>query len=204
MLLSENINALMEEAQISNIQLGKEIGVSDVMVGQWRKGKSIPALDKAAKLAEYFNVSLDELIGKPLNTERMITLPLVGIISAGFFDILNEEEWSDERSVSARMLSGRPRKECVALEVSGDSMSPYLLPGDILIVHRQPYAVNGNIIVAYDPIINGYTVKQYQQKDDSVILKPYNPEYEPMRYTNPEEQELQIFGVCVGMERKLV
>ena len=203
MLLSENINRLMSDAEISNIQLGKEIGVSDVMVGQWRKGKSIPALDKAAKIAEYFGVTLDQLLGKPI-TAGQVTLPLVGVISAGAFDILNEEEWKEERSVGARMLQDRPKKECVAMEVMGDSMSPYLMEGDVLIVHRQTYAVNGNIIVVYDPVLNGYTVKKYQQNGDTVVLQPYNPEYKSIRYTRPTEQELKLYGVCVGLERKLV
>ena len=90
------------------------------------------------------------------------------------------------------------------MEVVGDSMSPYLLEGDVLIVHRQTYAVNGNIIVVYDPILNGYTVKKYQQNGDTVVLQPYNKDYKPIRYTRPTEQELNLYGVCVGLERKLV
>ena len=144
------------------------------------------------------------MLGKPLNTERTISLPLVGVISAGPFDILNEDQWSENRSVQARLLSGRPKNNCVTMEVMGDSMAPYLLEGDILVVHRQPYAVNGNIIIAYDPVLNGYTVKRYQQTGDSVTLVPYNTEYQIIKYNNPNEQELNLYGVCVGLERKLV
>ena len=155
MIFSENLTKLMQEHDISNVALGKELGVSHESVRQWKSGKMFPTIDKASKLADYFDVSLDELLGKPLNTERTITLPLVGAISAGSFDILNEEEWSRDRSVSVRMLAGRPMKECVLLEVVGDSMSPFLFPGDILVVHRQTYAVNGKFIDAYDPHQNG-------------------------------------------------
>ncbi len=83
-------------------------------------------------------------------------------------------------------------------------MSPYLLEGDVLIVHRQPYAVNGNIVVVYDPSLNGYTVKRYKQNGDTVILEPYNSAYAPIKYTNPNEQQLDLYGVCVGLKRKLV
>lgn len=204
MVFSENLTKLMKDNDISNVKLGKILGVSDTAVMKWKRGDAVPAVDKVMMIAQYFDISLDELMGKPLNTEQVISLPLVGAITAGLFDILNEDEWDDKRSVSAKLLAGRPRKECVALEVMGDSMSPILLPGDILIVHRQPYAVNGNIIVAYDPIINGYTVKQFIQRGDSVLLHPYNPEYQDMKYSNPSEQELNIYGICVGLERKLV
>ena len=90
------------------------------------------------------------------------------------------------------------------MRVIGDSMYPYLCENDVLVVHRQTYAVNGNIIIAYDPTLNGYTVKRYNQHGDSVQLDPYNSEYKPIKYNNPTEQILQIYGVCVGMERKLV
>lgn len=204
MLLADNINRLMQDKNISNVQLGKEIGISDETIRKWRNGQTIPPIDKAKLLANYFHISLDSLMGEPIYTEQMIALPLVGAVSAGSFEILNENEWKDNCSVSVKMLQGRPQKECVTIEVIGDSMTPYLLPGDILIVHRQTHAVNGNIVVIYDPTINGYTVKKFSQNGDTVTLSPYNKDYKPMQYTNPSEQQLMIYGVCVGLERKLV
>lgn len=204
MLLADNINRLMQDKNISNVQLGKEIGISDETIRKWRNGQTIPPIDKAKLLANYFHISLDSLMGEPIYTEQMVALPLVGAVSAGSFEILNEDDWKDECSVSAKMLQGRPQKECVTIEVIGDSMSPHLLPGDILIVHRQTHAVNSNIVVIYDPTINGYTVKKFSQNGDTVTLSPYNKDYKPMQYTNPSEQQLMIYGVCVGLERKLV
>ena len=204
MLLSDNINRLMVGAGISNIQLGKEIGVSDVMVGQWRKGKSIPALDKAAKIAEYFGVTLDELMGKPLPTGQMVTLPLVGAINAGAFTIENEEEWKEFRDVTYKSLHGRNKKECVLLEVVGESMEPLVHCGEILIVHRQLYAVNGNIVIAYDPNEGGYTVKRFKQNGDTIILEPANEKYKTYKYINPTQQELRIYGICMAAERSLL
>lgn len=204
MIFRENLTNLMAERDISNVKLGKILGVSDTAVMKWKRGDAVPAIDKALKIAEYFGLSIDELLGKPINTERLIALPLVGYISAGPFDILNEDQWDETRSVQCRLLAERPKKECVAMEVMGDSMMPYLLEGDVLVVHRQTYAVNGNIIVAYDPILNGYTVKKYHQTGDNVTLVPYNPEYKTLKYNNPNEQQLNLYGVCVGLERKLV
>ena len=205
MILSDNINRLMTEANVSNVQLGKELEISAEAIRSWRNGTKIPTVDKLEKLASYFSVSLDELMGKPLHTEQAsVALPLVGMVSAGPFEILNEDQWDEKRTVQARLLADRPKRECVAMEVMGDSMEPYLLEGDVLVVHRQTYAVNGNIIVAYDPTLNGFTVKRYKQNGDKVILEPYNGHYAPMVYNNPKEQELRLYGVCVGLERKLV
>lgn len=204
MIFSENLTNLMQDHDISNVALGKELGVSHESIRQWKSGKMFPTIDKATKLAAFFGISLDELLGKPHATERNVSLPLVGVISAGPFEILNEDQWDEKRTVQARLLADRPKHECVAMEVMGDSMEPYLLEGDILVVHRQPYAYNGNIVVVYDSALNGFTVKRFQRNNDTVTLIPYNEAYKPLKYNNPTEQELRLYGVCVGLERKLV
>lgn len=205
MLLPDNINRLMSANNVSNGDLAKYIGdVSGESVRRWRNGLAVPPIDKALKIAQYFNISVESLMGSHIHTEQIISLPLVGTISAGAFDILNEVEWNETCPVRVQLLSDRPAKECVTMKVMGDSMSPYLLPNDVLVVHRQTYAVNGNIIIAYDQTVNGYTVKKFNQHGDSVELVPMNPEYKVIRYNNPSEQILSIYGVCVGLERKLV
>ena len=204
MLFPENLTNLMEEHDISNSALGEIVGVSREAIRQWKSGKIAPTIDKAIKLADYFGVSVDELLGKRIDTEREIPLPLVGVVSAGPFDILNEDQWNEKLSVSADLLASRPKNNCVTMKVSGDSMSPYLLEGDVLVVHRQTYAHNGNIVVMYDPVLNGYTVKKFQRNGDTVTLIPFNDQYNPMKYNNPSEQQLNLYGVCVGLKRKLV
>ena len=205
MVFADNLLNLMNESGINTIELGRILGVSDESISNWKKGKSVPKIDIAMKIADYFGVSLDELLGKPLNTERMIQIPLVGAVNAGFFSIENEEEWKNRFcSVSMRLLQGRNQKECVALEVVGESMSPLLLPGDVLIVHKQETAYNGNIVIAYDSTENGYTVKRFYRQSDTVILDPVNKDYPQMKYKRPSWKQLCLYGVCVGLERKLV
>lgn len=205
MVFADNLLNLMKESGINTIELGQILGVSDESISNWKKGKSVPKIDVAMKIAEYFGVSLDELLGKPLNTERMIQIPLVGAVNAGIFSIENEEEWRNRfSSVSMRLLQGRNPKECVALEVVGESMSPLLLPGDVLIVHKQEMAYNGNIVIAYDANENGYTVKRFYRNSDTVVLDPVNKEYPQITYNRPSWKDLSLYGVCVGLERKLV
>lgn len=200
----------MSSEGISNEKLANYISemtgekVSRESVRRWRCGENFPPIDKAQYIAQYFALTLDALMGTAIHTEQQIKLPLVGLVSAGPFDILNEEDWNESCTVNVQLLANRPKKECVSMRVIGDSMYPYLCENDVLVVHRQTYAVNGNIIIAYDPTLNGYTAKRFNQRGDSVQLEPFNKEYKPIKYNNPTEQILQIYGVCVGMERKLV
>ena len=205
MLLSDNINRLMDAEGISNNQLGKELGLSTETIRNWRLGIKVPTVDKLLKLSEYFNVSLDALMGKNIDTEQFIDLPVVGAVSAGIFTIENEEDWKDRfQSVSLRALHGRSPKECVLLEVVGDSMEPLVHVGELVVVHRQNTAVNGNIVVIWDEAEGGYTLKTFYQDRDKVELIPANAQYKKYTYKRPEWSQLSIYGVCLSAERSLV
>lgn len=81
-----------------------------------------------------------------------------------------------------------------ALRVNGDSMkNARIFPNDILVVHKQNHAENGDIVVAS---INGEsTVKRYKVFGDNVFLMPENSAYEPIPIT--DKSNLFIFGKVV-------
>ncbi len=61
--LSNNIKTLRQEKQLSIRSLGKEIGVEYSRISRWETGKSIPNAEDIIKLAKFFNVSADYLLG---------------------------------------------------------------------------------------------------------------------------------------------
>jgi len=44
-------------------QLAAELGYSQSAIGRWETGKRVPDVEKILKFAEFFNVSVDYLIG---------------------------------------------------------------------------------------------------------------------------------------------
>lgn len=85
-------------------------------------------------------------------------------------------------------------------DVCGDSMcSVGIFDGDKIVVDRSVEARHGMIIVA---ILNGeHTIKRLHITEDCVELRPENPCYSPIRLK--EHEELVVFGVVVGIVRKL-
>lgn len=74
-----------------------------------------------------------------------------------------------------------------------------IFDGDKIVVDRSMEARHGMIIVA---ILNGeHTIKRLHITQDSVELRPENPCYSPIRLK--EHEELVVFGVVVGVVRKL-
>ena len=63
MAFSEKLSQLMAEKGVSNYQLAKALGVSQSSIANWKRGVK-PLLIYQSALADYFDVSVDELIGE--------------------------------------------------------------------------------------------------------------------------------------------
>ena len=53
-----------EQQGISQSQLAREIGTSHQNVNRWEKGVVLPSIEFCIKLADYYEISLDELVGR--------------------------------------------------------------------------------------------------------------------------------------------
>lgn len=77
------------------------------------------------------------------------------------------------------------------LKASGHSMSPRILDGDLLIVHRAAQVVSGAIIVAL--INNQFTVRRFYQRSNHVILSADNKKF-PDIIVN-DNSRFEIWGI---------
>lgn len=59
-----NVKQLRNRHRISQADLGKFIGVTDGTISKLENGRNYPSMELAIKLADFFDVSLDELIGR--------------------------------------------------------------------------------------------------------------------------------------------
>ncbi len=71
-MLSEKIKTLRTSHGINQIELAKNIGVTKQCVSNWENDNIQPSIDMLVKLALFFNVSTDYLLG--LETERKINV----------------------------------------------------------------------------------------------------------------------------------
>lgn len=54
----------MAEMQITPLQMSFDLKIGRDKIYFWLRGDTIPKLDEAAEIADYFNISLDELCGR--------------------------------------------------------------------------------------------------------------------------------------------
>lgn len=118
-------------------------------------------------------------------------IPVLGNVAAGS-PILAEECVEDYLTFDTNGLSG----EHFALRVRGESMLyAGILPDDLVVVHRQQDARNGEIVVAL--FEDEATVKTLRRKDGQTWLMPENPAYDPIDGT-----EAALLGRVVAVVRK--
>ena len=122
-------------------------------------------------------------------------LPVVGRVAAGS-PILAEEHIEAHYQLDPALF--RPRPDYL-LRVRGQSMRDAgILNGDLLAVHRQAEAANGDIVVAR--LDDEVTVKRFQRRGNQVRLLPENPDFEPIDI-DLRRQALAIEGIGVGVIR---
>ncbi len=63
MNLGENIKALRTKMNVTQKEMSDKLGYSCQNISKWERGTSMPDIPTVAALAEYFNISVDELLG---------------------------------------------------------------------------------------------------------------------------------------------
>ncbi|NLT36199.1 MAG: transcriptional repressor LexA [Gaiellales bacterium] len=121
------------------------------------------------------------------------TLPLVGRVAAGVPQLATEsiEEYVELPTFLA------PAEDCFLLRVRGSSMiNAGILDGDLVAVHRQETADNGDIVVAM--VEEDATVKRFFREGGQVRLQPENDAMKPIVVP-----AARILGRVVSVMRRL-
>lgn len=60
---AEKLKEVREEKEISQEQLGKELGFTQTCIAKWEAGTRTPNLDNLVIIAKFFEVTTDYLLG---------------------------------------------------------------------------------------------------------------------------------------------
>ena len=135
---------------------------------------------------------------EPSRKERRSSIreiPILGRVTAGK-PVLAVEHVEGTIPFPADWVRG---KEVFLLKVKGDSMSPYILPDDYVVVRSQPSAENGDVVVTL--MGEEATVKRFFKRGKRIELRPDNERWETIRIEEGSG-EIQILGKVIGVFRK--
>lgn len=140
-------------------------------------------------------ILLEEGRARGIRLAQALGLPLIGRVAAGS-PILAAEHVEARYQLDPGLFS--PRADYL-LRVRGLSMRDAgILDGDLIAVHRDSEARNGQVVVAR--VDDEVTVKTLQRKGPVVELLPANPDFAPI-VIDTRHQALAIEGIMVGLIR---
>ncbi len=204
-------------------QVERDTGLPHERMLALRRSKEQPTPEEVSLLASYFSVPARLLEPQaPTDTaapkrpgaqaeksnvlpfsppiEYGGTIPVLGKVPAGV-PIEAVEEVIERIPLPASFA--RSGEDYFGLLVTGDSMVPEYLDGDIVIIRAQPTADTGDDVVAY---IGGAdaTLKRIVVTTTGVQLRPLNPAYETRSFTNAQIESLPlvIAGIVVEQRRR--
>lgn len=203
------LKELREKAGYSQQGFADAIGVKQSTVGNWEAGAREPKFEIMERLADFFGVSVDYLLGRDVTHNYAESLkpskdgskwiPVLGTVVAGI-PLEAIEDIIDYEEISPQMAA---QGDFFALQIKGDSMEPKMSSGDIVIVRAQNDCDTGDIAIV---LVNGdeATVKRIKKGPEGLMLIPNNPAYEPMYYSNAEIESLpvRVIGKVVELRAK--
>lgn len=159
------------------------ISEQDAVIAKWTEQQSAGLADEVRRI------------------EAGIRIPVLGSVPCGIpadaVEFWDTDEWEE---ISEKMSR---QGTFFALKVKGDSMSPRIQKGDVLIIQQTPDAESGEVVIAK---INGQDAccKKLIKHPEGIVLQSFNPSYEPMYFSNEEilQKPVQIIGKVVENRQK--
>lgn len=199
---SSVIKQLRIRRGVTQEQLASMLKVSRSTIGMYETGSREPDFETLEAIADIFNVDMDYLMGRseierkaPIvfsalePIPKMRTIPLLGTIACGQ-PILAQQNMEGEVSMPDHIHAD------FALRCKGDSMiGARILDGDIVYIRSQPDVEDGQIAAVL--IEDEATLKRVYKIPGRIQLRPENPNYEVLEYSDSQLDQIRILGLAV-------
>lgn len=200
------ITDLMNKKGFTSNELARKVGSSKSTISRYlNKSHQFP-VNKVDDYAKVFNVTPEYILGFDEDsfevdlgtTTHKVTY--YGKVSAGNFEGVAID--NRELDVPDIAFNGRNPKECIALQVNGDSMNKILANGSYIIIHdyrrNQDYRLNNNDILVLR-LGGEYTVKRVRRTETKLHLDPvsYSDEFKTNTFDLESLEEIEVIGKVI-------
>lgn len=205
------LKEVRKNARKTQQEVADFIGISQNNYSYWENEKVKIDNESLNKLAEYFNVSVDYLLGRadaptlPQNAFDIFQYDNIHPVHLQKIRMLGEIAcgvpiYADEDRESY-VLSGTDIKADFCLKAKGDSMiGARIMDGDIVFCRAQEMVENGEIGVVI--IGDEATLKRvyFYPEQKKLMLQAENPDYPPFMYVGEELNDIRILGKAIAFQ----
>ena len=182
-------------------EIGKAVGISSTSVVNYnlRRLEERGYLSREKEVSRGLRLSANAPDLVP--SGGVLRIPMAGPIAAGEPIDIGEGVFDEEDAIELTHDLLPQHDNVYALQVRGDSMIDAMVSdGDIVIVHQQNEAHNGDMVAAWLTDRDETTLKFFFREPDRIRLQPANPTMDPI-YVDPAA--VQIQGKVLMVLRRL-
>lgn len=211
---TKRLRSVFEKSGLTQTEVCEKTGINKGALSSYLSGRYFPKQNTIDKLSKVFNVSINYLMGFELEHNKNFNdldiseianitnisfpaarpIPMLGDICAGN-GIFCEENFD------GYFFMDQSIKADFCVRVRGNSMIDACIFNNDIAFIKKTYDYKNNTV--YAVLLNSEceaTLKKVFWKDDTIILNPCNPEFEPVIV---DASEVTILGECVGVFRNM-
>ncbi|KLU59408.1 HTH-type transcriptional regulator Xre [Peptococcaceae bacterium CEB3] len=186
-MLAKQLKSLREQWKIRQEDLAVVLNVEKSAISQYETGRRVPDVEKLAKLADYFGVTVDYLLGResighdgPLSlpvSNRLI--PLLEAVHTGY-PLLSPKNWQEEIEVPPTL------KADFVLRIKEDNLSWVgIHPGDLALFEQTSAPTPEDILaVGLEADVWQPSLRYFVEQNGKFSLRSAHPDYEDVPFTD--------------------
>jgi SOS-response transcriptional repressor LexA len=204
--LAIRLKKLRESQKVTQVELAGAIGVTQQAITEWERGRAKPQpmammaigrffggdegkwwMEQAGKTKEMIEATIQRYMDIAAGADAVRVPQISGAVAAGAPRWVNEEDVEAYLCLPAAWI--RPSQNVFAVEVHGDSMSPLIEAGYVVLIdtsQRDAKKLINKMVVAREG--DGITVKWLRRQKDIYMLVPNHTSVRhPVMILNSEE-----------------
>jgi SOS-response transcriptional repressor LexA len=201
----QRIKNLRKDRKLTQAQVAKALGVSDVAIGYWERDLNEPGGKSLSNLAAFFGVSeafilygkeeISNIIPASFGTRQ---IPIISYVQAGIWTSASDAS-NLEGNIDYILTDIGLSPRSFALKIKGKSMEPEFTEGDLIIVDPDIGPLPGDYVVAKNGEHEA-TFKKYRARgrdaggNEIFSLVPLNQDF-PTKHS--DQEPISIIGVMV-------
>lgn len=211
--IASNLKHLRIVNKKTQEDIAKLCDKKNTAISNWEKGIREPDSIDLAKISNYFNVSIDDLMKKDLRFDNaeyidistsIVNIPVLGVIKAGI-PIEAQEDVLEYVDIPKNWVKGN--KKYYGLKIQGDSMYPKYEENDIVIFEQiEDYEMANKKDCAV--MVNGddATFKNVTITESGITLIPLNVNnsdgYQPTFYDQEQIKNKPVRIIGIAREKR--
>lgn len=208
MTTGERIKELRKALKMSQEELAKRTGYTDrSTISKIEKG--VIELDETgiSNFAKVLGVTVAQLLGltEIKIAEKTVSFPILANVAAGYGTYADPSDSLGTVEIPLSWLRGRPQKDYFVLRVSGDSMFPAYLDGDlVLVLSQSTMNRSGEVgVVSFDDDLGTLKKIEYVKGEDWMRLVPLNPLHSPITIRDEALEHCHVWGIAKMVIREV-